>query len=69
MRQGRIAGIHGYAVSALLMAAASGDLVRSAIDAPPRPAKPPRAQKHCGPVIDTTRETKREKRRRLKAGV
>lgn len=58
----RMLGVHGYAVSALLMAMASV----SPMDEPPRPAKPKRSAKLRGPVIDTTKETKREKRRRLR---
>lgn len=66
MRNSKASGFRSYALASILLAAASGDLIRSAIDAPPRPVKPPRKQQLRGPVIDTTKETKREKRRRLR---
>lgn len=63
--------LHGYTLSAAaLVAAASGDLLRSVLDVQhvrteyEKPKRAPR--KHSGPVTDSTRETKREKRRRLK---
>lgn len=65
MRQGRITGIHGYAMSALLMGLAMTSVrdvqhVRNEYEKPRKPIK------HSGPVTDSSRETKREKRRRLK---